>query len=271
MVNVAPTDKPQDAYKVAAEAAKAYLPERLHHLLNRKVTKRTMMTIPYGVTYRSAWRYIREELPQEVPNEDVSLIAKAVFEQAIPAVIPGAIRAMEFLKGVVSQALQSSGSPSLSWTTPGGFTVRQFLPKQELSRIGITFLTRQARPPAKAKTTLLGSRRIQPVISTPLDSPDPRAHRAAIAPNFIHSLDAALLHLTFWDEKAPFYLVHDCLLMRSCDIERIQAKIRETFVSMYQEDVLQQWADQLGVTFNPDVMVGSLDIQTARQSRYLFC
>ena len=46
LVNVLPSSKPQDAYKVVAEAAKPHVPESIRPHMDRKVTKRTCLTIP---------------------------------------------------------------------------------------------------------------------------------------------------------------------------------------------------------------------------------
>jgi DNA-directed RNA polymerase len=42
---------------------------------------------------------------------------------------------------------------------------------------------------------------------------DYKGHKAAIAPNYVHSLDSALIQLTFayWDR--PFSVIHDCVLV----------------------------------------------------------
>lgn len=59
LVNVTPTDKPADGYKTVAERAAKYLEAEYHPFLTRKVTKRTVMTTPYGVSRHSARGYIR--------------------------------------------------------------------------------------------------------------------------------------------------------------------------------------------------------------------
>ena len=48
LVNVLPSDKPQDAYKVIAEQAKPNVPECIKPHMDRKTTKRTVMTVPYN-------------------------------------------------------------------------------------------------------------------------------------------------------------------------------------------------------------------------------
>jgi DNA-directed RNA polymerase len=259
MVNVVPTSKPTDAYAVVAEKAKEFLPEPYHPLMHRKVTKRTVMTTPYGVTLNSARGYIREELPKEFEDGspvELSLVTKAIFQQAIPAVIPGPIKAMGYIQRAATDHI-NDGNAHVRWVTPSGFTVYQDCRSPECERIN---------------TKLLGSRVVTMVVKPWEELKVDRAsHRGGSAPNLIHSLDAALLHITFAECDKPFTLIHDCLLMRSCDLNWANTSIREVFVDMYSAPILRDWADQLGVAFDEDVMINTLDIKGALNSTYLFC
>jgi DNA-directed RNA polymerase len=241
---------------VVAEAAKRLLPESVHHLLTRKVTKRTVMCVPYGVTINSARQYVRQELPKELPD-GVSLmeVVKAIYQQAIPSCIPGPIKAMQFIQKAAVQAVKASGGTHISWVTPSGFHVLQNLTKFKMNRI---------------RSHLMGST-ITTALQEPTDEPDLRHHRGAAAPNLIHSLDSALLHLTFEEEKRPFTLIHDCILMRSCDMDDISLRLREEFVKLYSRPVLREWSEQLGVPFDESVVIGDLDIQESLNAPYLFC
>ena len=258
LVNVIVTDKPADAYLAVAEKAKEFLPEKYHPLMNRKVTKRTVMTTPYGVTASSARGYIREELPREFPDGspvELSLVTKAVFSEAIPSVIPGPIRVMKFIRNAVVETVKRTGSSSVCWVTPSGFPVKQDLRKCESIR---------------TETKLLGSR-VTYSLNLDTEEPDLTHHRGASAPNLVHSLDASLLHLTFSEVDYPFTLIHDCILARSCDMEKVSRGIRLKFVELYQKPILQDWAAQLGVEFDESVIIGDLDINQSLNSPYLFC
>ncbi len=59
LVNVLPSEKPQDAYKVIAEQAKPHVPECIRPHMDRKTTKRTVMTVPYNAKPYSNRGYIR--------------------------------------------------------------------------------------------------------------------------------------------------------------------------------------------------------------------
>jgi DNA-directed RNA polymerase len=258
MVNVVPTEKPTDAYAIVAEAAKAYLPPKYHPLMTRKVTKRTVMTTPYGVTQDSARGYIREELPKTFEDGEpleLSKVVKAVFREAIPSVIPGPIKAMRFIQQAAVEAIKD-GRDYLTWRTPSGFTVIQDDRQTEV---------------IKVETRLLGTR-IQSKIAkdTSSLSPSPNQAKKGSAPNLVHSLDASLLHLVFSQWDRPFTVIHDCVLGRSCDMRDLSREIRDKFVEIYRQPILKDWAEQIGVAFDDSIMVNTLDINDVQDSLYFF-
>ncbi len=121
-------------------------------------------------------------------------------------------------------------------------------------------------------TRIMGGARINCQVADGFsDEPDRLHHKSALAPNVTHSMDAALIHLTFafWDK--PFTVIHDCVLGRSCDMDQMAHDIRLHFAEMYKAPVLQQWADEVGVSLPPDLMKNTLDIETVNRSTYLFC
>ena len=95
--------------------------------------------------------------------------------------------------------------------------------------------------------------------------------RTAAAPNLIHSLDAALLHLVFAEWDKPFTVIHDCVLGRSCDMDEMGSSIRDKFVEIYSKPVLKQWAETFGEEFDESVMENTLDINDVQASSYFFC
>ena len=260
LVNVTPTPKPADAYLTVANAACAYLPSEQVKWMSRKVTKRSVMTTPYGVTMQSARGYIREQLLKDGHKEELKQpgvltgIVKAIFNKAIPEVLPGPIKVMAWLKRSAGEILK--GADVIQWRAPSGFIVTQDL---------------RASNTVEVKTRLLGGARIKVLVGDGwADGPDVTHHKSALAPNVVHSYDAALLHLTFafWDR--PFTVIHDCILGRSCDMKDMSAEIRLHFAEMYKGDVLEDWAKQVGVEIPPDLIQDTLDIDSVNRSEYFF-
>ena len=257
MVNVVPTDKPSDGYRIVAEKAKEILPEHLHPLLTRKVTKKTVMTTPYGVTESSARNYIRQELKGvKLEKGELQMIVKAVYRYGVRQVFNGPCRSMEFIQKVAGERIKA-GATTLEWVTPSGFPVVQEYRRNDVERVN---------------TKLLGQRlRVQLLKEWEERQIDLIKAKTAASPNLIHSLDAALLHLVFANYERPFTVIHDCVLGRSCDMDDMGSAIRDKFVELYSQPVLKQWANQLGVDFDESVMLNTLDINDVQQSSYFFC
>jgi DNA-directed RNA polymerase len=257
MVNVVPTDKPSDGYKIVAEKAKEILPEHLHDHITRKVTKRTVMTTPYGVTENSARDYIRQELKGvELEKGELQKIVKAIYRYGVRKVFDGPCRSMEFIQKVAGERIKS-GATTLEWITPSGFPVVQEYRRNEAERIN---------------TKLLGQRILTSLLKEWEERTiDLQKAKTAASPNLIHSLDAALLHLVFAEWDAPFTVIHDCVLGRSCDMDDMGSAIRDKFVEIYSQPVLKDWSTQLGVDFDESVMLNTLDINDVQQSSYFFC
>jgi DNA-directed RNA polymerase len=257
MVNVVPTDKPSDGYKIVAEKAKEILPEHLHDHITRKVTKRTVMTTPYGVTLNSARDYIRQELKGvELEKGELQMIVKAIYQYGVRKVFDGPCRSMEFIQKVAGEHIKS-GSDTIEWVTPSGFHVVQEYRRNETERVN---------------TKLLGQR-VQVWLLKEWEERqiDLSKAKTAASPNLIHSLDAALLHLVFAEWDKPFTVIHDCVLGRSCDMDDMGSAIRDKFIQIYSQPVLKDWSRQLGVDFDENVMLNTLDINDVQQSAYFFC
>ena len=261
LVNVTPTDKPADAYKTVAEAAKKHLPKEQQEWINRRTTKKAVMCTPYGVTMSSARGYIRDQLKKDGYREQLrepgvlNGIVKAIFNEAIPEVIPGPVQVMAWLKRSAGEIIDR-GEPTITWTSPSGFVVQQFLNMSHTLRV---------------ETRLMGGARVNlQVADGYTDQPDRAHHKSALAPNAVHSMDAALIHLTFAFWEQPFSVIHDCVMGRSCDMKQMASEIRLHFAEMYKADVLADWADQVGVELPHGLVKDTLDIESVNRSLYFF-
>lgn len=256
LVNVFPGEKPQDAYKAVAEDAKTRLPERLAALLDRKVTKRTVMTIPYNAKEYSNRQYIKEALKEkevEFTFEDVQAITKAVVA-SMNKIVPGPMAVMKWINDQVKEALKQ-GKTELEWVTPSGFVVRQRLMKIKSVTVELQLLGRCKLKVADGETNEV----------------DKNRHKAATAPNLIHSLDASLLHLAFQTFSSPFTVIHDSVLCRATDMGVLNSTIRDTYSEIFaQGDYLTEFAAQIEAT-EPPPIIGDFDPEEVLNSTYFFC
>jgi DNA-directed RNA polymerase len=264
LVNVLPSDAPQDAYKTVLEAMED-IPERLLPYMDRGVSKRSVMTIPYNATLQSSREYIKDAVHANMPKdsqgnllvdrvsaEEATALAKSL-RNALNKIAPGCLAVRDWIGKEMAAAIKR-GKPDIRWVTPSGFTVIQRRDKLKMKRLDLK---------------LLG--RCQFNIVDQVEGPDSNKHKASGAPNLIHSLDASLLHLTFTDFLTPFSVIHDSVLCRATDMSILSTKVRETYMHLFAEhDYLTDWAKQIGAETEPPI-IGDLEPESVLDSTYFFC
>jgi len=256
LVNVLPADRPQDAYKVVADVAKPNCPIHIQQVMDRKIVKRTVMTIPYNAKPFSNRSYIRDALRDkgiEIDKEDLTATVQAVRD-AMFNVVPGPMTVMKWIELEVSKAIKR-GAMNLEWVTPSGFVVHQRIMKKKTERFDLQLL----------------GRCVLSVATEEENKVDLNRHKAATAPNLIHSLDASLLHLGTVRFDKPIALIHDSVLCRSVDMDELSAIIRETYMALFAEhDYLSDFAHQIGAESKPPI-IGDLKPEAVIDSTYFFC
>ena len=255
LVNVIPSEKPQDAYQVIANKSKDNIPERLHPHWDRKKTKRCVMTIPYNAKPFSNRQYIRDafnDIDVEVENEELTQIVQAV-RNAMEDVVPGPMKVMRWIETEVANAIKR-GTDQLTWVTPSGFRVTQRLMKMNIKVLDLK---------------LLG--RVQIRVADGEKGVDLQHHKNATAPNLIHSLDASLLHLAATQFHAPISLIHDSVLCRATDMNLLSHLVRDTYMHLFAEhDFLTDFAQAIGAESEPPI-IGDLQPSSVIESLYFFC
>jgi DNA-directed RNA polymerase len=256
LVNVLPSERPQDAYKVVAEEATPNCPESIQPYMDRKVVKRVVMTVPYNAKHFSNRGYIREALAEkgvEISKEDLTKTVKAVRD-AMNIIVPGPMAVMSWIEQEVGNAIKS-GKEFLEWTTPSGFVVHQKLNKKLLVTLQLQLLGRCEMSVAVDDS----------------DEVDLNHHKNATAPNLIHSLDASLLHLSVLRFDAPIALIHDSVLCRATDMSTLSTIVRETYMHLFAEhDYLRDFASHIEAETNPPI-IGDLQPESVIESTYFFC
>ena len=265
LVNVLPGKRPQDAYAVIAEELKPHVPKCIQGMLNRKIVKRCVMTIPYNAKSFSNRQYIKEafkdEYDYDISPEDLTTVVDQLrgnktkkITGAMQRVVPGPMSVMVWIEDEVAEAIKG-GREFLEWVTPSGFVVHQKLNKKIIEEV---------------RLQLLGRVRIQ-VATDDSDEVDLNHHKNATAPNLIHSLDASLLHLSAIRFNAPLAVIHDSVLCRACDMDTLSRIVRETYMHLFAEhEYLTDWADQIGAQSKPPI-IGDLEPESVIDSTYFFC
>ena len=270
--NLVPGDKPRDIYAIVAEFTLTLLqkatPDRfrdmwLKHGLTRKVTKRTTMTLLYGATRFAASEFINKDYievvkPPEIPLADygdaANYLSHHVWE-AIGNVVIKAREGMDWLKAWAKHCVHTD--QPVAWVAPNGLRVVSEYEKTEKKEVtSIAFGTRITLN--KVNDAELNLRKIQ----------------FAVAPNFVHSLDAAHLDWVIARliaEGCPaLAAIHDDFGTYARYTALLHRAIREEFVRMYMEyDVIGIMVASTGCTIPPPEH-GKLDLELVKQSPYFF-
>jgi DNA-directed RNA polymerase len=236
--------------------------------ISRKLTKKPVMTLPYGSTLSSAVDSIEDYLVQNVGivdwegryRRDACMFLGKLMWQSIGEVVIAAREAMDWIQKAAR--VTAKHNVPMIWTTPTGFKVYQGTRKTEAVRV---------------MTQLCG--KIQLTLAEATEEMDMYRQANGSAPNFVHSMDAS--HMTTCLVYASalgmtdFHMIHDSFGTYAADMDEFHKCIRESFVDLYAEkDVLGTFKAQLE-TGRPFVLadtpsMGKLDINSVIDSEYFF-
>lgn len=240
--------------------------------VDRKVTKRSVMVVPYAATYISCVDYTREavkdrlkkgeELPWAGEEKDFIHYGAKKIWAAIAQTVVAASDAMRWISKAATAYSKIEDNTVLKWGTPSGMVVHHRKPDMK---------------PWRMDTILDGSRiRMQALKEQPSLSTNKMA--TSTPPSFVHSLDAAHMCLaidaaTFVDIN-HFGVVHDSFSTHAADMDIFSRVIRDTFHEMYSQDVLDGFRQciQEGL---PEPLPelppkGDLDLDEVRRSTFFF-
>lgn len=286
--NLTVEERPQDIYTEVLNAVVKLLEEEVAKgeplarqwlpLMKRKVVKRPVMTLPYGASRQTFVDQIKSdtiaplekegESPFENASVAASFLAKLVWD-AVGSVVVAASAAMGWLQEVAGIAVDHGCV--IEWKTPVGFPVVQEYREAKTKQVFIACMGQ------KLKVNVALNREEQD------GKLRKKKMKNAVAPNFVHSLDAAHMLLTVEAFRAAtgntghLAMVHDSYACHASDAATLAACIRETFVDMYQDtDVLLDFACEVqmslpeGVELPPVPAKGSLQLSNVLESKYFF-
>lgn len=278
--NLVPSELPQDIYSQVAEEATLSMQSDNNPLarlcldfgIDRKITKRPVMIVPYSGTRHACRQYIVEAMEDKIksgtPNpfgDDLfdasAYIANHVWD-AISQVIVSAREVMNYVKNVGD--IYAEQNRHMEWVTPTNWLVIQEYNELEQKRI---------------KTHINGN-----VVSLSfpkdLDSVHKKRTGLGSSPNFIHSLDASAMTKTintcYTRGIQDFAMVHDSYGTHSPAMNTMSEVLREEFVNMYeQHDVLHNLRNHAIITLGTEDIPlppeqGSLQLRDILKSDYFF-
>jgi DNA-directed RNA polymerase len=233
--------------------------------VTRKTVKRGVMTTPYGLTpIGMRDQLIKDRWCEDLPGDKMqnANYLRDKMSEAISSTIVKGVEIMKWFQDC-AEILAKQGRP-ISWVTPTGMRVTQSYRSMRDSQI----------------RTLIGRIHFQEV-----DETQPIAQRKqclSIAPNIIHSFDAAHMMLsvlrmdTASDNRTSFSVVHDSFGCHAADMPEFISAIRFSFAEIYLQDWFQVFLEDFLGQAGPDTRFtqvpekGDLDITQVLQAEFFF-
>lgn len=234
--------------------------------LDRSLTKPVCMTLPYGATLYGIRASVEEwyrEKHKDIPKEindfwkcTMYLANKCV--EAVNKFIPKGVECMNWLVDV-SSPITNKNHP-LCWISPSGFVVGQpYMASQGIS----------------VKTNLAGKLRYVLLQKELKDKIDKVKQKKAVAPNYIHSLDASILHLGLKDFKHSIVAIHDCYGTHANFVPELIQKIKHSMINIFKEDQLLKFKHNISrvcpdISLPNNFQMGNFDAGQIAQANHIF-
>ena len=273
--NLVPGVKPGDIYQKVADRASwriatdagdpggadEYWARQLLRKIDRNVVKHATMTTPYGVTRGTIYKQLLETEPVKscINAPECARYLAKVLEESIPQVAVEAGKIMTWLQNVAY--LLAKANRPVAWTAPTGFYIVHEPRESKTARVTTSDRTHIVYEEDEKRKI------------------DSRKQVDGIVAHFVHSMDAAHMMLTINRLEAEgvrhFAMVHDSFGVHASDVDLLNRVLREEFVGIYSEPVLQKFLEEQRQA-HPDVHLpeppesGNLDIRQVIESLYFF-
>jgi DNA-directed RNA polymerase len=292
LVNLLPSDKPQDIYSTVLAKVldqlrtdatghedpkvQAHAESWLQLSPDRSLTKPVVMTLPYSATRRAVLQYCQDwalERSMDLYGKDgwcfkrgalaaMHYMATILYRET-SVIIGPAKRAMAWFRRVGKVA--GDNDIDLHWRSPAGLYVHQKYMDYRRTEIRLHHLS-------SVSMKLVGS-----YVPKGLN---PMRMGNGLSPNVIHSLDASHMAFTTIDAFAHGVRnlggIHDCFACTPAEMDQVRDSVRNSFAAMYSDDwftviadeLLQQLPAELHRQLPERPMLGQLDVNTVRSANY---
>lgn len=283
--NVTPSELPQDIYMQVAELVQERVDKDAAKgveyadlwvgNVNRAMAKRPVMTYSYGSTRTGMRGQIMEVLRSAAGKGDPLIDDKHVWGassylagliyKSIGDVVVAAAEAMDWLKETAKVAAKEN--LPINWTSPAGLPVQQVYRKFNNKRLNFQ---------------VKGIRVRLSIGEADESKLDARRQTQGIAPNFIHSCDAAHLmktiNLCTGAGLNSFAMIHDSFGVHAADTETMNQELRVAFVQQYRGDVITDFFEEIKQQLPPEVWddlpepptLGTMDLDSVMRSDFFF-
>ena len=227
--------------------------------VTRAMAKAAVMNKPYGQSYyhvlSNFLSIIGDNHPfQEGENIDAINYLAEQFNTVAREELESVVRIQKFLRGCAN----AIGNQIIRWTTPSGYKVVQGLTKTK--RL-------QCR-------TIVGNISTTVELEDDTDEIDPKEQRKGITANFIHGIDAAVVHRLAYAMPYDMGFVHDCFISHACNARKVHQDVRKTYKNFFSIDLLAEFRCELlnqhPTAKLPDLPeLGTLDVSQIDRAMYL--
>jgi DNA-directed RNA polymerase len=260
------------------ELAQEWLAWFNYEPIPRSLAKRPVMTRAYGVSHYSVHGYVRDWYSEQVdrgraklrdgldPFNRTAYLANMLWH-ALDEEVVAARDGMRFLQELAAACVKHDVDPF--WVTPSGWPVSQLYPKR-----------RKALVQFRLRGALAVHRIYRPHLDEDrMPTRNGRAHRNGMSPNFVHSLDAALLHrvVNRTRDVIPSYLmVHDSYGCHALHMQHLAQQLRQEAIAIFQEDQLLSLRNQIAALLPAGAQLpelpeyGDLDVRELENAEYFF-
>ena len=267
--NLVPDQPPGDMYQWVADlvyerlkdqSKESYIASQwFQHGVTRKLAKLAIMNKPYGQSYFHVLQKFLHEIGDNHPFRDgeqidaINFLAEQ-FNTVAREVLVSVDRVHKFLRACAG----GMGNKELSWTTPFGFKVIQKMTTHKRMLV----------------RTIINNIQTQIKATEALDDIDPREQKNCITANFIHALDATVVHTLAYAMTYDMGFVHDCFISHACNARKVHQDVRKTYKNIYAIDLLKEFRCEL-ITTNPTAdlpdlpELGTLDVSQIDRAMYL--
>lgn len=242
--------------------------------IKRKVCKRSVMTLAYGSRKYGFSENLKSDIikpwidehkdnPIFLSRSQAANYMAGLIWDAVTTTVVKAVEGMEWLKKIAG--LIGKNGEAVAWTSPNGLPIQQnkFVPNIEICRMRFNG----------------GFVRIYiPKENTDIDT---RGQSQAIAPNFIHSMDACHMQRVIMNQAEKgnnnFFMIHDSF---GTDIEHAEdlfKAIRTELVNMYKgHNYLEEWLTDVEYLLPEEKEIpqmptkGNLNLDDVVNSKYCF-
>jgi DNA-directed RNA polymerase, mitochondrial len=265
-VNLMPSEDSDDFYRRVAYLVWRRDPDILKTPLDRKRIKQPAMSYFYGArpggfqkSKRGKWKpygMTKQVIDAGFPANKAKKLAHLIYNAVEDTLSrPKAVR--DWLESLAESAAKSGKPPR--WTTPLGLPVLSIYQPAEVKNLSVWVNGRK-----RSTKLTIGDK----------DGIKKKKTKDAITANFVHSIDAAHLHLVALvaaKEGISMVSVHDCFGTIAPDAERLNHIIRGQFIQLHKR---HNWLNNILASTKTDIPpfsnTGTFDLEQVRGSFFAY-